>query len=178
MPRIISRAALWSGQSSVRATLHYGDAATCRRSSRRIQHRVVRSSVYIGSSQEHWSDRVLRSCSDACIRIHLCLIRGWTSTRANKAAGNFFVSPLGSTARSRRRVGRRFIVRQAQRLRRSGRAAAARSTGLRPVHFIHFIEAAINRGPNLPEGIRNHYNSVMIGKQKFLAKNLHSLCTF
>jgi hypothetical protein len=48
-----------------------------------------------------------------------------------------------------------------------GRAAAARSTGL--VHFIHFIEAAINRGPNLPEGIRNHYNSVMIGKQKVFA---------
>jgi hypothetical protein len=61
-----------------------------------------------------------------------------------KTVGNFFVSPLGSTARSRRRVGRRFIVRQAQRLRRLGRAAAARSTGLRPIHFIHFIEAAIN----------------------------------
>jgi len=61
------------------------------------------------------------------------------------------------------------VVRQAQRLRRLGRAAAARSTGLRPVHFIHFIEAAINRGPNLPEGIRNHYNFVMVGKQKVFA---------
>ena len=89
-----------------------------------------------------------------------------------KAAGNFFISPLGSTARSRRRVGRRFIVRQAQRLRRLGRAAAARSTGLRPVHFIHFIEAAINRGPNLPEGIHNHYNSVMIGKKKVFGGKL------
>jgi hypothetical protein len=29
-------------------------------------------------------------------------------------------------------------------------AAAARSTGLRPIHFIHFIEAAVrNRTPNL-----------------------------
>jgi hypothetical protein len=45
------------------------------------------------------------------------------------------------------------VVRQAQRLRRLGRAAAARSTGLRPIHFIHFIEAAVYRGPNLPEGI-------------------------
>ena len=28
--------------------------------------------------------------------------------------------------------------------------AAARSTGLRPFHFIHFIAAAVtNRGPNL-----------------------------
>ena len=33
-------------------------------------------------------------------------------------------------------------------------SAAARSTGLRPIHFIHFIEAAVtNRVPNLPEGI-------------------------
>jgi len=39
-------------------------------------------------------------------------------------------------------------VRYAKRLRRSGRAvAAARSTGLRPFHFIHFIAAAVtNRG--------------------------------
>jgi hypothetical protein len=42
-------------------------------------------------------------------------------------------------------------VRYAKRLRRSGRAvAAARSTGLRPFHFIHFIAAAVtNRGANL-----------------------------
>ena len=84
------------------------------------------------------------SCVPAFLIRSSVLIRRWTSTRAKKAAGNFFVSPLGSTARSRRRVGRRFIVRQARRLRRLGRAAAARSTGLRPVHFIHFIEAAIN----------------------------------
>ena len=91
---------------------------------------------------------------------------------SKKAAGNFFVSPVRFDCRSRRRVGRRFIVRQAQRLRRLGRVAAARSTGLRPVHFIHFIEAAVNRGPNLPEGIRNHYNSVMIGKQKVFGGKL------
>jgi hypothetical protein len=57
----------------------------------------------------------------------------------------------------------------AARLRRSGRAAAAaRSTGLRPIHFIHFIEAAMtNRVPNLLEGIDNHYGIVMFGKPNF-----------
>lgn len=39
----------------------------------------------------------------------------------------------------------------------AGRAkvvAAARSTRLRPIHFIHFIEAAVSyRGPNLTEGM-------------------------
>ena len=92
--------------------------------------------------------------------------------RAKKAAGIFFVGSLSSTARSRRRVGRRFVVRYAQRLRRSGRAvAAARSTGLRPIHFIHFIAAAVtNRGPNLFEGMRNHYKLVMFGKLNFSRK--------
>jgi len=63
---------------------------------------------------------------------------------------------------------------------RSARAAAAaRSTGLRPIHFIHFIEAAMtNRVPNLLEGIPNHYKIVMFGKQKFLLGNLHPLCAF
>jgi hypothetical protein len=53
-------------------------------------------------------------------------------------------------------------------VRRSGRAAAAaRSTGLRPIHFIHFIEAAMtDRVPNLLEGMRNHYGIVMFGKPK------------
>ena len=49
-----------------------------------------------------------------------------------------------------------------------------------PLH--HFIEAAVNRGPNLPEGIRNHYNFVMIGKQKILGEKptfpLHFLRCF
>jgi len=64
-------------------------------------------------------------------------------TTCEESPGNFLVSPLSSTARSRRRVGRRFVVREAQRLRRSGRVAAARSTRLRPIHFIHFIAAAV-----------------------------------
>jgi len=38
-----------------------------------------------------------------------------------------------------------------------------------PLH--QFIEAAINRWP-LPEGILNHYNSVMIGKQKVFAAKI------
>ena len=133
---------------------------------------------YIGSSQT--------ICPTLCVlsdELHPCpsvLIRGWTSPRAcEQSRWNFFVSPLISNARSRRRVGRRFVVRQAQRLRRSGRAAAARSTGLRPIHFIHFIDAAVtNRGPNLPEGIRNHYRIVMFGKTNFCTEILHSLCTF
>ena len=59
----------------------------------------------------------------------------------------------------------------AQRLRRSGKeVAAARSTRLRPIHFIHFIAAAgTNRGPNLLGGIRNHYKFVIFGKQKIFA---------
>jgi hypothetical protein len=49
--------------------------------------------------------------------------------------------------------------------------AAARSTGLRPIHFIHFIAAAVtNRGPNLLEGIRKHYKIVMFGKLNFAGK--------
>jgi len=48
--------------------------------------------------------------------------------------------------------------------------AAARSTRLRPIHFIHFIAAAgTNRGPNLLGGMRNHYNFVMFGKQNLFA---------
>ena len=45
-------------------------------------------------------------------------------------------------------LGGDFRVRAAQRLRRSDKVvAAARSTRLRPIHFIHFIAAAvINRG--------------------------------
>lgn len=68
----------------------------------------------------------------------------------------------------------------AQRLRRSGKeAAAARSTGLRPIHFIHFIEAAVsNRVPNLLEGISNHYRLVMFGKAKFLLATSPSLYAF
>jgi hypothetical protein len=63
---------------------------------------------------------------------------------------------------------------------RSARAAAAaRSTGLRPIHFIHFIEAAMtNRVPNLLEGIDNHYGIVMFGKPKVFAANLYSLYAF
>jgi len=46
--------------------------------------------------------------------------------------------------------------------------AAARSTRLRPIHFIHFIAAAAtSRGPNLLGGMRNDYKSVMFGKQNF-----------
>jgi hypothetical protein len=46
--------------------------------------------------------------------------------------------------------------------------AAARSTGLRPIHFIHFVRAAVtNRGTNLLEGTRNHYRIVMFGKLNF-----------
>ena len=57
--------------------------------------------------------------------------------------------------------------------------AAARSTRLRPIHFIHFIAATVtNRGPNLLEGIRNHYKIVMFGKPKFLLATLHSFCAF
>jgi hypothetical protein len=88
-----------------------------------------------------------------------------------EAAGNlFFVTPLRLNARSRRRVGR-----GAQRLRRPGRAAAAaRSTGLRPIHFIHFIAATVtNRGTNLLEGIGNHYKIVMFGKGEFCWQPLH-----
>ena len=71
------------------------------------------------------------------------------------------------------------VVRQAERLCRLGRAAAARSTGLRPIHFIHFIEAAMtNRVPNLLEGIDNHYGIVMFGKPNFRPGILHSLCAF
>ena len=55
---------------------------------------------------------------------------------------------------------------------RAKAAAAARSTGLRPIHFIHFIHfieaAVINRMPNLLEGISNHYRIVMFGKPKLL----------
>src|ERR1043166_8573306 len=71
----------------------------------------------------------------------------------------FPVRPLSSTARSR--------------LRASGKeAAAARSTRLRPIHFIHFIAAAvINRGPNLFRGMHNHYKFVMFGKRKIFAAN-------
>ncbi len=90
----------------------------------------------------------------------------------------FFVSPLSSTPDHGGELRGDLVSREARRLRRSGRVAAARSTGLRPIHFIHFIEAAINRGPNLPEGIRNHYNSVMVGKQKVSVGNLNSLCAF
>ena len=89
-----------------------------------------------------------------------------------KAAGNFFISPLGSTARSRRRVGRRFIVRQAQRYAGweeqpqpapPGCGLSTSSTSLKPRSI---------RGPNLPEGIHNHYNSVMIGKKKVFGGKL------
>ena len=51
--------------------------------------------------------------------------------------------------------------------------AAARSTRLRPIHFIHFIAATVtNRGPNLLGGIRNHYKIVMFGKPKFSLRSL------
>src|SRR6478736_568990 len=97
------------------------------------------------------------------------LNRGWTSTRVRRKPLEFFFQPAKFDSPITAKSCAAIVVRQPQRLRRLGRAAAARSTGLRPVHFIHFIEAAINRGPNLPEGIRNHYNSVMIGKQKIFA---------
>jgi hypothetical protein len=60
----------------------------------------------------------------------------------------------------------------AQRLRRSGRVvAAARSTRLRPIHFIHFIAAAVtSRGSNLKE-YHKHYKVVMFGKQNFCWEN-------
>jgi len=63
----------------------------------------------------------------------------WDSglSSAKKAAGTFFVCRLVSNARSRRRVGRRFSVDDVY----AGRVkvvAAARSTRLRPIHFIHF----------------------------------------
>jgi hypothetical protein len=60
----------------------------------------------------------------------------------------------------------------AQRLRRSGRVvAAARSTRLRPIHFIHFIGTAVrNRNSNLLQGMCNHYKFVMFGKQNFAEK--------
>ena len=51
----------------------------------------------------------------------------------------------------------------------SGRAAAAaRSTGLRPIHFIHFIEAAVtNRVPNLLGGIRNQVQHCNVWQAEF-----------
>jgi len=63
----------------------------------------------------------------------------WDSglSSAKKAAGTFFVCRLVSNARSRRRVGRQFSVDDVY----TGRVkvvAAARSTRLRPIHFIHF----------------------------------------
>jgi hypothetical protein len=54
----------------------------------------------------------------------------------------------------------------AQRLRRSRRVvAAARSTRLRPIHFI--AAAVTSRDSKLLEGIPNHYKFVMFGKQNF-----------
>jgi hypothetical protein len=95
-------------------------------------------------------------------------VAGLSRARTNKPL-EFFCHPVKFGCPITAKSCAAIVVRQAQRLRRLGRAAAAHSTGLRPVHF---IEAAINRGPNLPEGIRNHYNSVMIGKQKVFAEKI------
>jgi len=67
-----------------------------------------------------------------------------TSTSAKESRWEFFCQPghfgCPITAESWAAI----FIRWAQPLRRSGRAAAARSTGLRPTHFIHFIETANN----------------------------------
>ena len=60
------------------------------------------------------------------------------------------------------------LVRRTQRPRRLGRAAAAHSTGLRRIHFIHFIESAVNAGLTILEGLRHDYKFVMLGKHKVL----------
>jgi len=101
--------------------------------------------------------------------VSICVDPWLDFARARTKPLEFFCQPVKFGCPITAKSCAAIVVRQAQRLRRFGRAAAARSTGLRPVHFIHFIEAAINRGPNLPEGIRYHYNSVMIGKQKVFA---------
>ena len=45
--------------------------------------------------------------------------------------------------------------------------AAARSTELQPIHFIHLIAVAVsNRGANLLGGMRKHYSIVVFGKPK------------
>ncbi len=152
-------------------------AATCRRSPKRCsrgEHRPIRRSprqtpLQLRGMLFHTNALRLQRVLSSAHSTH-------ASTRARKLL-EFVVSPISSTARSRRRVRRRFSVRKAQRLLRSGRAAAAaRSTGLRPVHLI--AAAVTNRGPNLLGGIRNHYKLVMLGKPKFLPGNLHSLCAF
>ena len=168
MPRIISRAALWS-------------AATWRLflMTLRLAWFVTALRRYIGSSQTICPTLcVLSEELNPCHPCPSVLIRGWTSTFVRTKPLEFFCQPVKFDCPITAKSCAAIVVRQAQRLRRLGRAAAARSTGLRPVHFIHFIEAAINRGPNLPEGIRNHYNSVMIGKQKILLRKSQSLCAF
>jgi len=72
------------------------------------------------------------------------LIRGWTSTFVRTKPLEFFCQPVKFDRPITEKSCAAIVVRQSQRLRRLGRAAAARSTGLRPVHFIHFIEAAIS----------------------------------
>jgi len=58
-------------------------------------------------------------------------------------------------------------------------SAAARSTGLRPIHFIHFIEAAVtHRVPNLPEGIPQSLQNCNAWQDKFLLETLHSVWAF
>ena len=136
MPRIISRAALWS-------------AATWRRflMTLRLAWFVTALRRYIGSSQTICP--TLCVLSDELNPCHPCpsvLIRGWTSRAREQSRWNFFYQPVKFDCPITAKRCAAIVVRQAQRLRRFGRAAAARSTGLRPVHFIHFIEAAINAG--------------------------------
>ena len=92
-----------------------------------------------------------------------------------RSCWNFFVSLLSSTARSRRRVGRRFSsTASAQVGKRSGRSPLHRTAAF---HFIHFIEAAVsNREPNLLEGISNHYRIVMFGNPNFCWQLTGALC--
>ena len=71
---------------------------------------------------------------------------GQRTLQREESRWNLFLCWLVSHARSRRRVGRRFSVDDVY----AGRVkavAAARSTRLRPIHFI--AAAGTNRGPNL-----------------------------
>ena len=99
MPRIISRAALWS-------------AATWRRflMTLRLAWFVTALDRYIGSSQTICPTLcVLSNELNPCHPCPSVLIRGWTSREREQSRWNFFVSPLSSAARSRRRVVRRLL---------------------------------------------------------------------
>jgi hypothetical protein len=99
MPRIISRAALWS-------------AATWRRflMTLRLAWFVTALRRYIGSSQTICpTPGVLSDELNPCHPCPSMLIRGRTSRACEESRWNFFVSPLSSTARSRRRVVRRLL---------------------------------------------------------------------